>query len=240
MVYNYVNHPSLLEATPIGELWNCQASSELHPDLGISIQHLSQVGVGGEISFLFGLFHDFLLRLCHLPNLSLRGTNANSMSTKTILVTDPAYPELFQQTGLDGMPNLHHVTFTIGTRIADRQEGRAHEILLAAKGYDSADNVLPCLYGNHSGYCGGLDFWMDMGGWAGEPVDQLLPIVKDIFGDWKCVVEYLKYMIELSESHGPPLTHPLIHMNILGDGLAFRRATLRISGSIVSGIVIRN
>jgi hypothetical protein len=60
-MFNYLNHPSLLQEIPTGELWNCQPSSETDPDIGISIEHMSQ----------------------------------------TILVTDPAYPELFQKTGLD-------------------------------------------------------------------------------------------------------------------------------------------
>ncbi|KAE9365181.1 hypothetical protein N431DRAFT_430690 [Stipitochalara longipes BDJ] len=155
--------------------------------------------------------------------------------SQTILVIDPAYPELFQKTGLDLIPNLHHVTFTIGTRITDREEGRAHEILLTAKVYDSADNVLPSSDGD-----GHYHLWMDVGGWAYAPAADLLPIVKDIFGDWKCVVEYLKYFIDKSESDDEPGMHPLIHMDILGDGLAFRRATLRISGSTVFGVGIRD
>ena len=81
--------------------------------------------------------------------------------SQTILVTDPAYPELFQKTGLDRMPNLHHVTFKIATRITDRQEGRAHEILVTAKAFDSADNVLPSSDLNPDGHYG---VWMDLGG----------------------------------------------------------------------------
>jgi hypothetical protein len=201
MVFNYVNHPSLLQAIPTGELWNCQPSSELNPDRGISIEHISQ----------------------------------------TIIVTDPAYPELFQMTGSDSLPNLHHVTFTIGTRITDREEGRAHEILLTAKAYDSADNVLPDSDGDYPGHYGpGLRFCMDVGGWAYAPVNVLLPILRDIFGDWRCVVEYLKHFIDYSESDDGPDRHPLIHMHILGDGTSFRRAKLRIYGSMALGAGIRN
>jgi hypothetical protein len=196
-LFNYINHPSLLQAIPTGELWNCQPSSETDPDIGISIEHMSQ----------------------------------------TILVTDPAYPELFQKTGLDRMPNLHHVTFKIASRITDRQEGRAHEILVTAKAFDPADNVLREPEGNPAGR---YSVWMDVGGWAGTPASHLLPILKDIFADWKCVVEYLKYIIKHSQSGDEPVIHPLIHMDILGDGPTFRRSTLRISGTIVFGAGIRN
>ncbi|KAE8450290.1 hypothetical protein EG329_006718 [Mollisiaceae sp. DMI_Dod_QoI] len=194
MVFNYINHPSLLQATPIGEPWNFQSSSEMNPDLGNSIEHMSQ----------------------------------------TMLVTDPAYPELFQQTGVNGLPNLHHITFTIGTRIKDREEGQAHEIWLRAQAYDSADNVFPDPDGDPSDDIG-CGFFMDVGGWAGSPADLLVPVLKDIFGDWRCVVEYLKYMIGISQSNDAPDVHPLLHMDILGDGMTFRRATLRIAGSIVMG-----
>lgn len=198
-MFNYINHPSLLQAIPTGELWNCQPSSETDPDLGTAIEHMSQ----------------------------------------TILVTDPAYPELFQKTGLDRMPNLHHVTFNIATRITDRQEGRAHEILVTAKAFDSADNVLPSSDLNPDGHYG---VWMDVGGWADAPAaaTHLLPVLKNIFADWKCVVEYLKFFIDYSESNNQPVIHPLIHMDILGDGPTFRRSTLRVSGTIVFGAGIRN
>jgi hypothetical protein len=53
-------------------------------------------------------------------------------------------------------------------------------------------------------------------------------------------VEYLKYFIDHSESNNEPVIHPLIHMDILGDGPTFRRSTLRVSGSIVFGAGIRN
>jgi len=203
MVFNFVNHPSLLEETPTSELWNCQPSSKLDPDLGISIEHMS----------------------------------------KTILVTDPAYPELFQKTGLDGLPNLHHVTFAIATRITVREEGRALEILLTAKAYDSESHVLPDSGGDSPDLLGhwgpGLRFIMDVGGWAPSPADQLLPIVKDIFVDWKCIVEYLKSYVNRDDDE-PPLRHPLIHMDVLGEGLDFRRTTLRIAGTMAFGIGIRN
>ncbi|KUJ20151.1 uncharacterized protein LY89DRAFT_472673 [Mollisia scopiformis] len=204
MVMNYINHPSLLQETPTGQLWNCQPSSVLNPDLGHFIAHLS----------------------------------------KTILVTDPAYPELFHETGLDGLPNLHHVTITIATRIVDRTEdppGRCHEILVVAKGYDSADNV----FGNTDEdidfmgcYGPGFRFCMDAGGWADAPVNLLLPILRDIFGDWRCVVEYLKYMIRQIMARAGTEAHPLVHMHILGDGLNFRREMLRIAGTIEIGFDI--
>jgi hypothetical protein len=128
-----LHQPSLLlQEIPTGELWNCQPSSETDPDLGTSIEHMSQ----------------------------------------TILVTDPAYPELFQQTGLDRMPDLHHITLKIAIRITDRQEGRAHEILVTAKAFDSAYNVLPSSDENPPGH---YSVWMDVGGWADAPATHLLP-----------------------------------------------------------------
>ncbi len=134
------------------------------------------------------------------------------------------------------MPSLHHVTFKVATRITDREEFRAHEILVTAKAFESADNVLRTSDENPAGYYG---VWMDVGGWTDVPAAHLLPILKDIFADWKCIVEYLKRFIGYSQS-GEPLIHPLIHMDILGNSPTFRRNTLRVSGAIVFGAGIRD
>jgi hypothetical protein len=156
-VFNWLNHLSHLTAVPTGQVWDCQQSTEVNPDLRISINHVVQ----------------------------------------TILATDPAYSDIFQQSGLDRLPNLHHITFSIGTRITDRTaEGRteeerskerlSYEILVVVKTYDSANNVLlvtdnvtyfPGCYGGTD-----LCYYADWG-WGNAPI-TMLPILKDVFGEW--------------------------------------------------------
>lgn len=154
--------------------------------------------------------------------------------SQTFLPTDPVYQEVFKKPGFDRIPHVDHVEFTIGTRILDRPEGRSHEIVLFAKALDVNDEIVKL----GDGYFG--DYYFDAGGWPCTPARavMLLPILKDIFGDWKCIVEYLKYKMESLWHDEDPnwyLPHPLIHMGILGDGMTLRRASVRCAGTIVTG-----
>lgn len=195
MVFNYLNQPSLLEATPTGEFWSSRPGPSTEQFTGDSTEHFSQ----------------------------------------TILVTDPAYSELFQATGLDRLPNLHHVTFAISTRILDRPEGRAHEFLLNTTLYDADWKELPELQSN-DGYTG--DVFFDVGGWPHTPLrPELLPVLKDIFGDWKCVVEYFKSQAIYAMYPEERSSHPLFHMGILGDGEHLRRAEMRMAGTMTMGVI---
>lgn len=204
-VFNWFNHPSLLTAVPTGQVWDCQQSTEVNPDLGISITH----------------------------------------ETQTILATDPTYSDIFQKSGLDRVPNLHHITFSIGTRITDRtaqlrteeersKKCQSYEILVVAKTYDSANKVLPVTDNvtYFPGCYGGTDLccYADWG-WSNAPI-AMLPILKDIFREWQCVVEYLKHMATLFPD-GDVAEHPLLHMDVLGEGMTFRRAILREASTTI-------
>lgn len=153
------------------------------------------------------------------------------------------------------MPNLHHITFSIGTRITDRtaegrteeERGKEHlhyEILVVAKTYDSANNALPVTDNvTYFPRCyGGTDLCFDSDwGWSKASL-TMLPILNDIFREWQCIVEYLKYRVSLFPNRGFPgrdrPQHPLLHIDVLREGMDFRRATLRISGTTIMGILM--
>tara|TARA_R110002060_G_scaffold1190_3_gene2586 strand:+ start:3992 stop:4303 length:312 start_codon:yes stop_codon:yes gene_type:complete len=103
--------------------------------------------------------------------------------------------------------------------MAEREGGLAHEFLLTTEVVDSAGQRIPR---SDEGFSG--DISLDVGGWwTIDGLPPLVTILRDIFGDLKCVVEYFKLMCDGSGQQTP---HPLIHMGILGQGQLFRRAAV--------------
>lgn len=103
--------------------------------------------------------------------------------------------------------------------MAEREGGLAHEFLLTTEVVDSAGQRIPRADEGFSG-----DISLDVGGWwTIDGLPPLVTILRDIFGDLKCVVEYFKLMCDGSGQQTP---HPLIHMGILGQGKLFRRAAV--------------